>query len=137
MLQDGNQNAKQQWVQQNAYNKKGNLGKVGFKGKTRLVVSVLMEGFHSKSRMFLGFGLWIMVEAMVLHDVKLIIMVIFVFQVKGRLVFLLLLREMFDSMLLATFWSFGKLLYAIETSQESTKHPLHGPQVLQEAPAHF
>ena len=28
MLQDGNQNAKQQWVQQNAYNKKGNLRKV-------------------------------------------------------------------------------------------------------------
>ena len=27
MLQDGNQNAKQQWVQQNAYNKKGNLRK--------------------------------------------------------------------------------------------------------------
>ena len=25
MLQDGNQNAKQLWVQQNAYNKKGNL----------------------------------------------------------------------------------------------------------------
>ena len=25
MLQDGNQIAKQQWVQQNAYNKKGNL----------------------------------------------------------------------------------------------------------------
>ena len=28
MLQDGNQIAKQQWVQQNAYNKKGNLRKV-------------------------------------------------------------------------------------------------------------
>ena len=27
MLQDGNQNAKQLWVQQNAYNKKGNLRK--------------------------------------------------------------------------------------------------------------
>ena len=37
----------------------------------------MMEGFHSKSRMFLGISLWIMVEAMVLNDVKLIIMVIF------------------------------------------------------------
>ena len=51
--------------------------KLGFKGKMRLAVLDLMEGFHSKSKMFLGIGSWIMVEAMVLHDVKLIIMVIF------------------------------------------------------------
>ena len=45
MLQDGNQNAKQQWVQQNAYNKKGNLRKVERERERAL----LCHYFHHKT----------------------------------------------------------------------------------------
>lgn len=57
----------------------------------------LIEGFYSKFWMFLGIGLWIMVEAMILHDEPNGYDHICFIQVKG-LPFLSLLREMFDLM---------------------------------------
>lgn len=53
----------------------------------------LIEGFYSKFWMFLGIGLWIMVEAMVLHDVKPngYDHICFI-QVKGRLVFFIIIK---------------------------------------------
>ena len=49
MLQDGNQNAKQQWVQQNAYNKKGNLRKVERERERERERALLCHYFHHKT----------------------------------------------------------------------------------------
>lgn len=52
----------------------------------------LIEGFYSKFWMFLGIGLWIMVEAMVLHDEPNGYDHICFIQVKGRLVFFIIIK---------------------------------------------
>lgn len=53
----------------------------------------LIEGFYSKFWMFFGIGLGIMVEAMVLHDVKPngYDHICFI-QVKGRLAFFIIIK---------------------------------------------